>query len=47
MAGDLRVDMTACFLSSNEQNTIFVWNDLDRGCLSILTQFVIATLSDL
>jgi hypothetical protein len=47
MVGDLRVGTTPCFLSSNNQNTVSIWNDLDRGCLSILTQFVIATLSGL
>jgi hypothetical protein len=31
MAGDLQVDMTPCFLSFNDQNTIFIWNDLDQG----------------
>jgi hypothetical protein len=39
MAWDLRVDMTPYFLSSNNQNTISIWNDLDRG-MSIDTDAV-------
>jgi hypothetical protein len=39
MAWDLRVDMTFCFLSSNNQDTVSIWNDLDRG-MSIHTDAV-------